>query len=293
MLPPRLAAPLGLVAGAGVMPVRVADAAAKAGREVLCVLIEGYARPADYARFTHAVVPLGQVGRMLALFRGRGVRDLVLAGRVTRPSLLSFRFDAEGVRLVARLGRRALFGGDDGLLAAVLQLLRDEGFNPLGAQQVMADLLVEPGVATRAAPDAQARADILRGIAVAQALGLADVGQGCVVQQGMVLAVEAIEGTDAMLARCGALRRDGPGGVLVKLVKPRQAEQVDLPVIGPDTVRAAAAAGLRGVAIEARTGHAGTLVLDRAETVAAADAAGLFLAAIRPAEFTATEGGER
>jgi len=273
---------LGLIAGGGLMPVRVADAAAKTGRPVFCVLVEGYARPRDYAAVPHAVVALGQIGRMLSLMRGHGVRDLVLAGRVTRPSLLSFRFDADGVRLVGKLGMRAIFGGDDGLLSAMLRVIREEGFQPLGAQEVFAELLVAEGLLTTRGPDDVSRADIARGIAVTRALGAADVGQGCVVQQGLVLGVEAIEGTDALLERCGGLRREGPGGVLVKLVKPRQDIRADLPAIGPDTVRHAAAAGLAGIAIEARAGNAGTLVVDRAETAAAADAAGVFLIAIRP-----------
>ena len=282
-------APLGLVAGAGVMPQRVADAAVKAGRPVFCILLEGYANPADYARFPHEAVPFGRIGRMVALLRQHGIRDLVLAGRMARPSLLSFRFDAEGVRLVAKLGRAAIFSGDDGLLSAVLRVIREEGFNPLGVQEVMDGLLVPAGVLTTRAPGEDDLADIARGVAVTQALGRADVGQCCVVQQGLVLGVEAIEGTDALLARCAGLRREGPGGVLVKLVKPRQDIRADLPVIGPETVRVAAAAGLAGIAIEARHNHAGTLVVDRAETAAAADAAGLFLVAIRPADFLSHE----
>lgn len=283
------AGPLGLIAGAGVMPQRVADAAAKAGRDVFCVLIQGFAKPADYRRLAHEVVPLGQVGQMLSLLRARGVKELVLAGRVARPSLLSFRFDAEGLRLVGRLGKRAIFGGDDGLLSAILRLIEEEGFVARGAQEVLAELMVEAGLLAGEAPDEQARSDIARGIQVAQALGIADAGQCCVVQQGLVLALEAIEGTDALLARCAGLRRDGPGGVLVKLVKPRQDIRADLPVIGPETVAGAAAAGLRGIAIEARSGVAGTLVVDRAETAAAAEAAGLFLIAINPHDFLAEE----
>lgn len=287
MSPP--AEPLGLIAGAGLMPLRVADAAAKAGRPVFCLLIEGYGQPSDYGRFAHEVVPLGRIGRMLELLRAHGVRDLVMAGRMTRPSLLTMRFDAEGVRLAAKLGRRAIFGGDDGLLSAVMRLVREEGFRPLGAQEVLAELLVPEGVLTTRAPAEDDLADITRGVGVTRALGRADVGQCCVVQQGLVLGVEAIEGTDALLARCAELRREGPGGVLVKLVKPRQDIRADLPVIGPDTVRNAAAAGLAGIAIEARHNHAGTLVIDRAVTVAAADAAGLFLVAIRPADFLNNE----
>ncbi len=110
-------------------------------------------------------------------------------------------------------------------------------------------------------------------------LGAVDVGQGCVVQQGLVLAVEAIEGTDAMLSRAAGLRRDGPGGVLVKLVKPGQDRRADLPTIGPETVRNAAAAGLRGLAFEAGA----TILAEREACVAAADAAGLFLLGLDPA----------
>jgi DUF1009 family protein len=285
----------GLVAGGGIMPLRIADAASKAGRRVFCILIQGHADPADFAAHAHQVVPLAQIGRMVALLKANGVGDMVLAGRVTRPSLAMMRFDADGLRFVARLGKRALFGGDDGLLSAVVGLLREEGFNPMGAQEVLGALLVEPGPLGTVRPEAQSLADIVRGIAVTRALGAVDVGQGCVVQQGLVLGVEAIEGTDALLARCAGLRRDGTGGVLVKLVKPRQDLRVDLPSIGAETVRGAAAAGLAGLAIEARAagpaggGLAGTLVVDRQETVAAADAAGLFLLAIRPDEFLAQQ----
>jgi len=286
-----MAAPdtLGLIAGEGMMPVRVADAAVKAGRPVFCVLIQGFAKPADYARFPHEVVPLGQIGRMLGLMRRHGAAELVLGGRVARPSLLSFRFDADGLRLVGKLGKRAIFGGDDGLLSAVLRLIEEEGFRVRGAQEVVTDLMVEAGVLTTRAPDDQQRADIARGISVAHALGGADVGQCCVVQQGLVIALEAIEGTDALLARCAELRREGPGGVLVKLVKPRQDIRADLPVIGPETVRGAVEAGLAGIAIEARSGVAGTLVVDRVETVAAAEAAGMFLCAVHPHQFLAEE----
>lgn len=273
--------PLGLIAGGGIMPLRVADAARRAGRPVFAVLLEGFANPREWSAWPHEVVRLGAVGRMLGLLRRAGVRQLVLAGRVTRPSILSLRLDGDGVRLAAKVGRRALFGGDDALLTAVVTVLRDEGFEPLGAQQVFADLLIEPGCPTRAQPDAAALEDIRRGIAVVRQLGAADAGQSCVVQQGLVLALEAIEGTDAMLARAGEMRREGPGGVLVKLVKPAQSKLVDLPAIGPDTIRAAAAAGLRGIAVEARrNGHVGTIVLDRDTTISEANAAGLFLLAM-------------
>lgn len=288
MSAPR-AGPLGLVAGGGLMPLRVADAAVKTGRGVHCLLLDGWAKPQDYAAFPHEVIPLGQIGRMKEALRGRGITDLVLAGRVQRPSLLSLRMDAEGARMLAKLGARAMFGGDDSLLTAILRLIREEGFRPLAAQDVLHGLMVEEGQLAGRPPNEIERADIARGIAVTWALGAADAGQGCVVQQGLVLGLEAIEGTDAMIARAGGLKREGPGGVLVKLVKPRQDIRADLPVIGPDTVKHAAAAGLAGIAIEAKSGNAGTLVVDRDETVKAAEAAGLFLVAIRPKDFLSKE----
>jgi len=269
--------PLGILAGGGDLPARVADAARASGRAVFVVGLEGFADPATLAPYPHAIIRLGAAGHILAALRAQRCRDLVLIGAVRRPSVLDMRPDTDGVRLLARVGRAA-FAGDDGLLSAVIRVLGEEGFRVLGAHEIVADALAPAGLLTRAAPDAQATADIARGVAVARALGSVDVGQACVVQQGFVLAVEAVEGTDAMLARCAALARRGTGGVLVKLVKPGQERRADLPTIGADTVLAAAAAGLRGIAFEAQ----GVMLADRAAAVAAADAAGLFLLGLDP-----------
>ena len=264
--------PLGIIAGGGPFPGRVAAAAAAAGRPVFVVALRGFAEPAVIGAYPHEVIRMGAAGEIMARLRAHHCTDLVLVGPVRRPSLLDLRPDAEGARILARIGRAA-FTGDDGLLAAVVRVLHEEGFHVLGAHEVLTEALGPRGVLGAVAPDAAALLDIERGRAVVRALGAADVGQGCVVQQGIVLAVEAIEGTDAMLARAGGLTRPGPGGVLVKLVKPGQDRRADLPAIGPRTLEHAAAAGLRGIAFEA----GGTLLTDRAACIAAADAAGLFL----------------
>ena len=268
---------LGVLAGGGPLPGRVAAAAAAAGRAVFLIGFEGFAEPAVLAPFPHEVVRLGAAGRILALLRQHGCRDVVLVGPVRRPSVFDLRPDREGSRILARVGRAA-FAGDDGLLAAVVRVFGEEGFTVLGAHEILTEALGPSGLLGGPAPDAQALADIERGCQVVRALGAVDVGQACVVQQGIVLCVEAIEGTDAMLARAAGLRRDGAGGVMVKLVKPGQDRRADLPTIGPGTLRAAHAAGLRGVAFEA----GGTLLTDRAETVAAAEQAGLFLLGLDP-----------
>lgn len=271
---------LGIIAGGGTLPAQVAAAARAAGRAVFVVGLEGFADPAVLAPFPHRMLRMGAASRILGALREHCCRDLVMIGPVRRPSLLHLRPDAEGARLLARLGMAA-FKGDDGLLAAVIRLLEEEGFKVIGAHEVLRGLLASAGVMGRIAPDAQALADIARGVAVARVLGAADVGQACVVQQGLVLAVEAIEGTDAMLERCTTLRRDGPGGVLVKLAKPNQERRADLPTVGPRTVRNAVRAGLRGLAFEA-----GSTILARREAlVAEADAAGLFLYGFDPNGF--------
>jgi len=246
-----------------------------AGRRVFVVGLRGFAEPGVIGPFPHAVIRMGAASEILAQLRAAECSDVVLVGPVRRPSLMDLRPDAEGARIMARIGRAA-FAGDDGLLAAIVRVLGEEGFRVLGAHEVLTEAVGPHGQMGRIAPDAAAMADIERGAAVVRALGQADVGQGCVVQQGIVLAVEAIEGTDAMLARAAGLARPGPGGVLVKLVKPGQDRRADLPTIGPATLRAAAAAGLRGIAFEA----GGTLLTDRVACVTEADAAGLFLLGI-------------
>ena len=262
---------LGIVAGGGVLPRMLVDACRAAGRECFVIAFKGHAAEATVAGDVgHAWVRLGAVGRALAALREAGVGELVMAGPVRRPSLLELRPDATAAKYLAR---GLLRKGDDGLLRAVVGFIEDEGFRVVGPDDVLAPLLVPAGPLGKVEPDDGGRAAMARGCAVARALGGADVGQAVVVQEGMVLAVEAAEGTDAMVERAGLLRRDGAGGVLVKLAKPGQERRVDLPTIGPRTVALAAAAGLAGIAVEA----GGCLVIERDKVVAAADAAGLFI----------------
>jgi UDP-2,3-diacylglucosamine hydrolase len=200
------------------------------------------------------------------------VTDLVLAGGVRRPSLSALLPDWRAAKFFARVGYRAL--GDDGLLSAIIKELEREGFRVLGADELLSPANLMPkGSLGRHVPDDDAKADIDQGLRIARALGVLDIGQAVIVQQGLVLGVEAAEGTDELIRRCAALRRDGPGGVLVKIAKPGQERRADRPTIGPQTVALAAASGLQGIAAEAGM----TLIMDRAELVRAADEAGLFV----------------
>jgi DUF1009 family protein len=173
-----------------------------------------------------------------------------------------------------KVGMKSL--GDDGLLRLVAGELERDGFRLVGAHEILSDLAVEEGVLGKVKPDAQAMADAQHGLKVARVLGAADVGQGCVVQQGLVLALEAIEGTDEMIRRSAGYRREGVGGVLVKSAKPQQDRRLDLPAIGVSTVENAHDAGLRGIALLA----GGTMIIDRKKTVKRADELGLFIVGI-------------
>jgi DUF1009 family protein len=266
---------LGILAGKGELPSRLIQACRQQGRAFFVIAFKDQTDADLVADVPHAWVRLGAAGTAVTLLRDAGVREIVMAGSMRRPSIAALRPDLWAAKVLAKAGARAW--GDDGLLSAIVRELEEgEGFRVVAPESLLPGELATAGTYGKIAPDDQAKSDIARGIQVAQELGRLDVGQGAVVQQGMVLALEAAEGTDAMLARCRDLTREGPGGVLVKVRKPGQERRADLPAIGVDTVKAAAAAGLRGIAIEA----GGALVIDREGVAAAADKAGLFVVGV-------------
>jgi UDP-2,3-diacylglucosamine hydrolase len=229
-------------------------------------------------RFPHTWINWGEIGKLLGALEKNACGDLVIIGGVNRPDLRNVRFDLGALRtlpFLLSLGK----GGDDHILSRVVRFFEEKGFRVHGAGDVAPELLVEEGTLSAKAPSADDRADIEMALEVVHALGRLDVGQGAVVAKRHVLAVEAAEGTDAMLDRCAEIRKmgrahgSGRTGVLVKAPKPGQEERVDMPTIGPETVRKAAAAGLAGIAVAAR--H--VLMAERKATVAAADENKLFL----------------
>jgi len=262
---------LGIVAGGGALPGYIAARCREQGRDVFILALEQHADPAVIEPWPHAWVRLGAAATAISKFRDMGVREIVMAGPVRRPSLAELRPDGRMLRFLAR---GALSAGDDGLLSAVIRTLeQEEGFRVISVHEAAGGLLAREGVMGAHQPSEEDRADIARGMAVIEALARADVGQAAVVQAGLVLGIEAIEGTDALIRRCAELRRDAKPPVLVKAPKTGQDRRVDLPTIGEGTVAACVAAGFAGIAVEA----GGCLVVDRDATVAAADRAGLFL----------------
>jgi UDP-2,3-diacylglucosamine hydrolase len=283
MLPPRAKIdpggrePLAIIAGGGALPCAVAAAATAQSREVHIIGIRGEA-DAGIARYSHTWVKWGEVGKLFATLKERGCRDLVIIGGVDRPDLTNVKFDFGVIKNLPFLLSLGL-GGDDNVLSGVVRFLENKGYRVHGAGDVAPELLAGAGKLGAKAPSAEDRADMDTAFRVINALGRLDVGQAAVVAKGHVLAVEAAEGTDAMLVRCAELRPWGERrhrervGVLVKAPKSGQDERVDLPAIGPETVRMAAQAGLAGIAVAAGC----VLIAERDPTIAVANEQGLFL----------------
>ena len=262
---------LGILAGSGPLPRRLVETCRGEGRPFFVLAFKDETEPATIDGTDHAWVRVGAAGKAIRILRQAGCVDIVLAGPVKRRSPMAFRPDWRGLQFFARVGRRAW--GDDGLLSAVIQELEAEGFRVVGAEEILPTLRAPAGAFGRNVPDADAMADISRGIEVLKALGSLDIGQAVVVQQGVVLGVEAVEGTDRLMERCQDLHREGRGGILIKMPKPGQESRVDAPTIGSRTVEKAYRAGLSGIAVQA----GGTIVLDRDAVGESADRLGIFV----------------
>ncbi len=270
-----LAPKLGVLAGRGDLPASVVEAAIANGREVFILAFEGETDPCIVDGRSHAWVALGEVGRAIKSLHDAAVEDVVMIGAIHRPSFANMKMDFRGMQLLAKLGLR-VGQGDNHLLKTIAGELESEGFRVIGADDLVRSMVASKGVMTTTRPGSSANRDVTLGIEVASRLGMLDIGQSVVVQQGTVLGVEAIEGTDALLERVATLKRKGPGGVLVKMKKPDQDRRADLPTIGDKTIEGAISAGLEGIAVHA--GHC--LIVERERVVASADRAGLFLVGV-------------
>ena len=276
---------IALICGGGALPGAVADAIARRGLRPVMFAIRGWADPKVVEPHAHHWVALGQLGRFLRLARAEHCSEAVLIGALLRPPLSKLRLDWYTIRLMPSMVR-IFRGGDDRLLSGMARLSEQAGLRIIGVADVAPEVLVPDGVLGRHHPTAQDRADIRRGLEMIAALGPFDVGQAAVIANNHVLAVEAAEGTDNMLNRMVELRAQrrvtsAPGtGVLVKAPKPDQDRRFDLPAIGPQTIANAARAGLGGIAVIAGS----SIVAEPAETVAAADRAGLFLVGVAGGE---------
>jgi len=268
---------LGLIAGGGVLPLLLAARCAAIGRPLFVVRLKGMADP-DLARYPGVEIGIAEIGKLFSTLQREACVSVCFAGVVKRPDFAALKPDLRGLTLLPGVIVAARHG-DDVLLRHLLGLFEREGFAVEGAHEVDQAMTLPQGPLGRFAAGAEHAGDLAQAIAAARTLGGLDIGQAVVVVGGLVLAVEAQEGTEAMLRRCAELPGHLLGspqdrvGVLVKWPKPIQDRRVDLPVFGPDTIERAAAAGLAGIAGEA----GGVLLVRRDALIAAADRLGLFV----------------
>ena len=280
---------LGIIAGGGALPASLARACEAAGAPYTVLRLSASAGE-EMDPFGGHEVGLGEVGKAVRLLKAEGCDAVVMAGVVRRPNFASLTPDWRGAALLPKVVAAAR-RGDGALLDVLVQTFEAEGFLVVGAEEVAGTLEADSGAIGALVPDERAWADMRKAADLVAALGPFDIGQGAVVRGGLVLAVEAAEGTDAMLERVAALPAEvkgfepgeaqGARGVLLKRPKPGQELRVDLPTIGTRTVRRAAEARLAGIAVEAGL----SLILDREAVAHAADEAGLFVYGFTAAEI--------
>ena len=262
---------LGIIAGTGILPSALAEATPDAH----VVAFEGAEVAVPETRLDRHRIE--RLGGLFDALRGAGVTEVVMGGGMSRPEFDPSRLDPVTMSLLPRIAG-AMQQGDDALLRTVIAIVEEQGFTVRGAAEVLPSLVAPEGHLAGPAPSDTARADEERGRAILSALGPLDIGQGCVVASGLCLGIETLQGTDALLRFVGETpaRLRGPRrGVLVKRQKVGQDLRVDMPAIGPDTIRAASAAGLEGIAIAA----GGVMLLDRQALLDACEETGLFLLA--------------
>ena len=268
---------LGIIAGGGDLPIAIAECARESGRAVFIAALKGIAGK-DVGRFEHVWISIGETGRAFRLLHEHDCHEVLLAGKVARPNWADIKLDLKSVTYLPKVMAAAL-KGDDALLRSFVEILEADGFHVVGVAEAAPGLLAPEGVLGKVQPSTQNRADIELARKTVAAIGALDIGQGAIVADGLVLAVEAAEGTDAMTGRIGSLSphlrgaAGKPKGVLVKARKPTQDGKTDLPVIGVQTVANAAAVSLAGIAVEAGA----ALIVNKRSVIEAADEAGLFL----------------
>jgi DUF1009 family protein len=270
-------APLAILAGKGRLPEMLAATAKQSGRNVVLVCFNGF-RP-EWMTNEHLIEAVFEKpGAMFKALKKEGCNEVVFAGHIARPRVNPLKFDLKLLSIATKL-LPTLKSGDSKTLDAVREVFETEGMKIIGAHEVLHDLLAPGGTMTKTAPSEDDFKDMERARDIVIQMGIADVGQGAVVAQGLCLGVETIQGTDTMLnfiaqnsEGCRPDQNAGQG-VLLKAPKQGQDWRIDLPAIGPETIQNAAKAGLSGIAVQEQ----GVLILGLEETIAKADSLGLFI----------------
>ena len=266
---------VGLLAGSGKMPVQIIKSCRERGIDIYVVGLLPFAEEVTFADVPYTMAKLGEAGKMLKAFKNNGVTDIVMAGGIKRPSFKELIPDWEGAKILAKLSIKKM--GDDGMFRAVMDEIESRGFKVRGIEEVVPEMMFHEGIYGSVKPSSDDMDDIERGVVVAEALGRVDVGQAVVVQEGMVLAVEAVEGTDMMLSRASIVKKQGKPPIMVKIKKPGQDTRTDMPAIGIQTIEQLKKYGIGGIAVEA----GGILLIEKEEVIKLANESGIFLIGLK------------
>ena len=246
-----------VIAGGGILPRKVADNFDPSGERIFFLAFRNITDPEIVAGRHHEWLELGEIQKAIDAMHRNNVGKVVMAGPIQRPALSSLALDTRALKMLAKGGLKVF--GDDGLLSLVAKEIEKEDIKIIGIEEILSGVLTKEGLLAGPAPTKNSWDDIKRGLHVLNNLGPCDVGQSVAVQEGLVLAVEAIEGTDKMIERAGGLKRNVSGPILIKISKVNQDKRVDLPTAGPETVNNAIRAGFQGLALEANN----SLLLDK------------------------------
>lgn len=262
---------IGIVAGAGYLPKHVLEACKE---QNIPYVVIGLEKETSFDLFKDEKIhtfKIYNISKIFDFLKSEGVNYLTLAGKVKRANISRLLLDFKGAILFAKVIRKGL--SDGAILKTILDFIEQEGFKIIAPEKVANNIILNKGYITKSKPDLVAEKDIKQGIKILRGIASFDVGQALIIQNGLVLGVEAAEGTDDLIKRCGEIRQEGEGPILIKIIKPEQDKRVDLPCIGPDTILNAQKYGIRGIAAEAGS----TLVLDQVNTVKLANRLGIFI----------------
>jgi DUF1009 family protein len=267
---------LGIIAAKGDLVKKLIQHVSVNSIDSFIVAIEGETPPSIVENLEHIWISLGEIGKAINALKAAQVERVVFIGSLTKPDLFSLKLDVAGTKLLAKIVKNKFFG-DNNLLSTLTVFLEDHGFKIIGIHEILKNLVVKANNFTNLTPSEQDRIDIELAIKVVKELGKLDIGQAVIVENGVILGVEAIEGTDKLIQRCAALKLSRqPSGVLVKFSKPAQELRIDLPTIGLETIKNMHLAGFKGIAIEANR----SIFLDQEQVIEYANKHNMFMSAI-------------
>lgn len=262
---------IGIIAGAGYLPKHVLEACKSQKIPHVVIGLEKETSLELFKGEKISVFKIYSISKIFDFLKSEGVKYITLAGKVKRANISRLLLDFKGAMLFTKVIRNGL--SDSAILKTILDFIEQEGFKIIAPDKVANDIILTKGYITKSKPDSVAEKDIKDGIKILRGIASFDVGQALVIQNGLVLGVEAAEGTDDLIRRCGEIRQEGEGPILIKVIKPQQDKRVDLPCIGPDTILNAQKYGIRGIAAEAGS----TILLDQINTVKLANRLGIFI----------------